>query len=54
MSLPEDFKSSPDLAPCTSKKQGVTMNLVLYGFVRKKDTVTMNLVLHRFVRKKDT
>ncbi len=54
MSLPEDFESSLYLAPCTSNKRGVTMNLVLHGFVRKKDTVTMNLVLHGFVRKKDT
>ncbi len=54
MSLPEDFESSPYLAPCILKKRGVTMNLVLHGFVRKKDTVTMNLVLHGFVRKKDT
>ncbi len=35
MSLPEDFESSLDLAPCTSKKRGVTMNLVLHVFFTK-------------------
>ncbi len=33
MSLPKDFESSLYLVPFTSKKRGMTMNLVLHGFL---------------------
>ncbi len=46
MSLPEDFESSLYLAPCTSKKRGVTMNLVLHGFLTEDFVSSLYLALY--------
>ncbi len=50
MSLPEDFESSLYLAPYTSKKRGVTMNLVLHGFLT--DDFVSSLYLAPYTLKK--